>query len=158
MDRAEFIAAYGGLYEHSPWIAASVYDAGLEARHDTREGLFRALSTTMLGAPRAQRLALIRAHPELACSAATALTRDSKSEQSSAGLDRCSPTELQGFASLNREYREKFAFPFIIAVRGLDRPAILRAFTERLANPPEAEFRIALEQINRIAWNRLEAL
>jgi 2-oxo-4-hydroxy-4-carboxy-5-ureidoimidazoline decarboxylase len=105
----------------------------------------------------ARQLELIRAHPELAGKAAVRgeLTDDSKLEQAGAGLDRCSPEEFERLQRLNREYGEKFDFPFIIAVKGLDRAAILAAIAERLEHSPAEEFAAALAQIHRIAALRL---
>src|SRR5207237_4146801 len=108
----------------------------------------------------ARQLALIRAHPELAGKAAVRgeLTVDSRQEQSGAGLTQNSPAEFARLTELNRAYNAKFGFPFIIAVKGLDRTAIIARFAERLDRDRAAEFEEALQQIARIAWLRLEAL
>jgi OHCU decarboxylase len=98
-------------------------------------------------------LALIRAHPDLGNR--LAMSRESASEQKGAGLDACSPEEFAEFQKLNADYKAKFGFPFIIAVRGLDRSAILAAFRTRLSNNADAEFATALEQIHRIAGFRI---
>jgi 2-oxo-4-hydroxy-4-carboxy-5-ureidoimidazoline decarboxylase len=112
------------------------------------------------GAGEDAQLALIRAHPELAGKAAVRgqLTADSKAEQSGAGLNQCSPQEFARLQELNRAYNAKFGFPFIIAVKGLDRAAIIARFAERLERDRATEFEEALQQIARIAWLRLEAL
>ena len=111
-------------------------------------------------APRAERLALLRGHPDLAGKAAVAgdLTAESRGEQASAGLDRCNPEEFQRLQALNAAYKEKFGFPFILAVKGLTREAILAAFEARLAGAPDAEFATALAQVDRIARLRLAVL
>ena len=103
---------------------------------------------------------LIRAHPDLAGRAALAgsLTRDSTSEQQSAGIDQCSAEELARFHDLNSRYKTKFGFPFVMAVRGRQRSEILAAFERRLAGSPEAEFATALEEIHKIAALRLSEL
>jgi OHCU decarboxylase len=107
-----------------------------------------------------RQLALIRAHPDLAGKAAVAgeLTDDSETEQSRAGLDRCSPEEYARFQALNDEYRRKFGFPFVMAVRNSSRGDILAAFESRLGNDYDEEFENALIEIHKIARMRLVAL
>lgn len=158
LSRDAFIESYGEIYEHSPWIAAQSWDAGLEAPHDTASGLAEQLRRQVDAASAQAQLALIRAHPDLAGKAAMAgeLTDDSRQEQAGAGLDQCTPEEFARFERLNAAYLERFDFPFVIAVRGLDRHAILDAFETRLNNTPDEERRTAIEQIHRIARLRLE--
>jgi 2-oxo-4-hydroxy-4-carboxy-5-ureidoimidazoline decarboxylase len=111
------------------------------------------------GAP-AEQLALLNAHPDLAGRAAIAgqLTEASRGEQAGAGLDRLTPAEFARFSSLNAAYRDRFGFPFILAVKGADKYTILTAFEARIASPPADEFRTALEQVCRIVRFRLEAV
>ena len=111
-------------------------------------------------AGRARQLALLRAHPELAGKLALRkeLTAESLSEQASARLDQCSSEEFARFTALNTQYNAKFGFPFIIAVRGLQRADILAAFERRISNGAEDEFRTALDQVQKIARLRLEAM
>jgi OHCU decarboxylase len=160
VDRAGFVARFGGVFEHSPWIAEAAWDAGLPADSDTAPGLHRALCAVLARAGPERQLALLRAHPCLAGRLALvgALTAESSAEQASAGLDRCTPEELGRFQSLNRAYEEKFGFPFIMAVRGVPRQAILDAFEQRIGNDAVAEFATALEQVERIALLRLQEL
>jgi 2-oxo-4-hydroxy-4-carboxy-5-ureidoimidazoline decarboxylase len=108
-------------------------------------------------ASREEQLALIRAHPELAGRAMVRreLTVDSASEQSGAGLDRCSPEEFARLTDLNARYNAKFAFPFILAVKGCDRAAVIAEFARRLERPPADEFAEALAQVARITALRL---
>jgi len=105
-------------------------------------------------------LALIRAHPDLAGKAQIAgeLTKDSTTEQSSAGLDQCSTEEYERFQTLNHDYQEKFGFPFVMAVRDSTRTEILAAFENRLENDPDTEFETALSEIHKIAALRLSAM
>jgi OHCU decarboxylase len=107
-----------------------------------------------------RQLELIRAHPDLVGKAAVAgeLTEDSSTEQASAGLDRCSPEEYERFEALNRAYRDKFGFPFVMAVRNSSRADILAAFGSRLDNHYDEEFETALAEIHKIAQLRLEAM
>lgn len=158
LDRAAFLARYGGVYEHSPWIAAAVWDKG--AATDDAEALARAMAAEVESADAPARLTLLRAHPDLAGKLALRgeLTAESTSEQAGAGLDQCSPEEFDAFQNLNAAYRERFGFPFILAVKGHDRAGILAAFRRRVSNDREAELREALDQVHRIARLRLLAL
>lgn len=158
LSRAAFVARFGGVYEHSPWVAEAVWDGGTVA--DSVGALAEAMRAAVEDAPEAARLALLRAHPDLAgrLALAGALTADSTAEQAAAGLDRCSPEELTAFQRLNTAYRARFGFPFIVAVRGLTREAILDRFGQRLGNGAAVEFRIALGEVHRIARLRLEAM
>ena len=160
MDRDDFLARFGGVFEHSPWIAEETFARGLGPEADSAEGLHRAMCAVMRAAPRERQLALIRAHPDLAGRLARrgALTEASRGEQASAGLDACSEEEFARFTELNAAYREKFGFPFVMAVRGRSRQEILAAFERRLDNDPETEFATALSEIEKIALLRLREL
>jgi 2-oxo-4-hydroxy-4-carboxy-5-ureidoimidazoline decarboxylase len=154
-DQAAFAAALGEVYEHAPWVA--------EAAHQRRPFVtLQALHEAMLAAARAapsdRRLALIKAHPDLAGKAARAgtMTQESTAEQASAGLDHLSDMEFAEFHRLNNAYREKFGFPFIICVRRHGKDSILRQFKLRLENPGAAEMETALGEIFRIAALRLD--
>ncbi len=157
LERARFVELFGGVFEHAPWIAEQAFDTG---PFHSIEALHAAMVEVMQQAPRKRQLALIRAHPDLARRAASAgaLTVASSAEQASAGLDQCTPAEFERFRELNDRYKEKFRFPFILAVRGRSRAEILAIFQQRLDNPPAAEFEQALNQIARIARLRLEEL
>lgn len=142
------------LFEHSPWV---------EARADARPtsgDRWADLMTVVREATADERLALIRAHPELAGKAAIdgTLTAASAGEQASAGLDRMTPDEYARFHDLNAAYRAKFDFPFIICVRLTDKAGILAAMKARLANDRDAEIATALEQIGEIVRLRLKDL
>lgn len=158
LSEEQFLAVYGGIYEHSPWVAQAVWDT--RPLPDAVDALHAAMKAVVDAAPRERRLALIRAHPDLAGRAAVAgaLSAASTAEQASAGLDRCSPDEVAAFQKLNAAYKARFGFPFVIAVRGLDRGDILDAFRRRLANDADTEFDTAIEQIHTIARLRLDAL
>lgn len=160
MDETTFVQVFGGIYEHSPWLAEAIFREGLTAADDSVIGLHQKLSVSLSQASREQQLTLIRAHPDLAGKAALAgqVTADSAAEQQAAGLDQCSVAELEQFHLLNAAYLDKFGFPFIIAVKGLDRSGILETFAQRLENAPDNEFNCALLEINKIAGFRLEAM
>jgi 2-oxo-4-hydroxy-4-carboxy-5-ureidoimidazoline decarboxylase len=160
MSRSTFVASYGPVYEHSPWIAEALYAGGLDESHDTAEGLASAMRAVVEAASPARRLDLLRAHPDLAGRLALRgeLTAQSSREQSGAGLDSCSPEELQRFTTLNEAYTARFGFPFIMAVRGASRAQILAAFERRLGNDAGVEFRTALDEVHKIALFRLRDL
>jgi 2-oxo-4-hydroxy-4-carboxy-5-ureidoimidazoline decarboxylase len=157
LDRDAFVALLGGVFEHSPWVAAASWDMRPFASTDALHAAMVA-AVDRLGETR--QLKLLRAHPELAGKAAIRgkLTDDSAQEQAGAGLDRCSPEELARLQALNAAYNTKFGFPFIVAVKGLDRAGIIQQFATRLEHDPATEFREALAQVARIARLRLTAL
>ncbi len=158
MARADFIARFSPVFEHSAWISEAAFDAGLPADASTAAGLHRALCAVLRAAPRESKQALIEAHPDLAGRLARTgqLTSDSIREQSSVGLDRLSDEEYAQFTTLNATYKEKFGIPFIMAVKGQTKEDILESFQRRITKDPEAEFAEALAQIERIAWLRLK--
>lgn len=147
-----FIARFGPVYEASPWVAEGVWP---DPPTDL-PGLAKAMAAVVDAAPRAKKLALIRAHPELAGRAKMAAA--SVQEQAGAGLDQCSAEEFEAFQRLNAAYNARFGFPFVVAVKGLTRADILAAFEARLASDPETEFATAIAQIHRIAAFRLADL
>lgn len=156
--RADFVARFGHVFEHSPWIPEAAYDAGLPADAATAQGLHRVLCAVLRAAPEDRKRALIKAHPDLAGRLARAgeLTADSTKEQASAGLDRLTDAEYERFTALNAAYGQKFAMPFILAVKGRNKADILAAFEARIENDPETEFETALAQIEQIALLRLK--
>jgi ureidoglycolate lyase len=158
MTRDAFVARYGGVYEHSPWIAEALWDSG--GVPDGQDGLAGAMAARVEAAGEEAQLALLRAHPDLAGKLAVRgeLTAASTSEQAGAGLDQCTPEEFDAFQRLNEAYKARFGFPFILAVKGYDRAGILNAFRHRVGNDRAAEFREALDQVHRIARLRLQAL
>ncbi len=155
LDRAGFVAAIGAVFEHSPWIAERAWD---RRPFDDLDALMAAMLAVVEAATGDEKLALIRAHPDLAGKAARAgaLTERSTAEQAGAGLDRLSDEEFQRFHRLNDAYKTRFGFPFVIAVRGHTKETILAAFATRLGNTPAAETVEALRNIGLIARFRLE--
>jgi len=160
MDRAAFIARFGGVFEHSPWVAEGAWDAGLTPAQDSAEGLHAAMAAVLRAAPHDRQLGVLNAHPDLAGRLAVRgeLTAESTAEQASAGLDRCTPEEFARFTELNDAYKARFGFPFIMAVKGRTRAEILDAFERRVHHTPEEEFTTALAQVERIALLRLKDL
>jgi OHCU decarboxylase len=152
----EFVARLGGIFEHSPWVAARV--AAQRPFASCRQ-LQEAMCAAVARATAAEQLALIRAHPTLGSRGRrAALTDNSAREQRRAGLDACTPEDFARLDRLNAAYLEKFAMPFILAVRGLDPAAIIDCFERRLANEAPVERRTALEEIGLIAGYRLADL
>tara|TARA_B100000315_G_scaffold242995_1_gene265872 strand:- start:279 stop:803 length:525 start_codon:yes stop_codon:yes gene_type:complete len=160
MDRLDFVRVFGGVYEHSPWIAEQVFDKRLVKIHNNAVDLHFAMASVVEFADKEQKLLLLRAHPDLAGKLAISgeLTEDSTSEQASADLGNCTAEEFAAFQSLNDQYKEKFGFPFILAVRGYHRAEILEIFRQRVDNDADTEFDEALTQVHRIALLRLKAI
>lgn len=160
LEETDFVARYGSVFEHSAWIAERAWKSELGPANDTALGLHFALRTQFRAATPEERLAVLRAHPDLAgkLAAARRLTAESTAEQASAGLDALTDDEREKFTALNTAYVQKFGFPFIIAVRDNTRAGILEAFEKRLANSAEEEFATACAQVERIAFLRLKAV
>lgn len=157
MYREEFISRFGAVFERSPWVAEGAWE---RRPFDDLDGLHAAFVRTVHDAPEERRVALIRAHPDLARKAALAgeLTEESANEQASAGLDRLSPEEYERFHRLNAAYREKFGLPYVVCVRDHTRETIFAGAEERLSNTREEEIGAALYEISRISRLRLEDL
>ncbi|WP_435257763.1 allantoinase PuuE [Thioclava sp. FR2] len=160
MTRDRFVGRFGSIFEHSPWIADRAFDLELGPAHDSAAGLHNALARMFRSASQNERLAVLRAHPDLAGKLAQAkrLTAESTAEQASAALDALTDAERASFETLNTAYVEKHGFPFIIAVRDNTKASILAAFETRIANDTETEFATACRQVERIAELRLKDL
>ena len=158
MDRETFVARYGGIFEHSPWIAERAFGMELGPAHDSAVGLHNALCRMFRSASEAERLGVLTAHPDLAGKLAQAkrLTAESTHEQASAGLDALTDAERAEFTALNEAYVARHGFPFIIAVRDHDKAGILAAFRRRIDNDRPTEFAEACAQVERIAALRLQ--
>lgn len=160
LDKVSFINQLKDIYEHSEWVAEGLYEQhatlanGQQPLHDAVKA---AMQDIVNQADDERKLALLCAHPDLAGKAALAgeLTDASTSEQAGAGLDQCSPEELATFTELNTEYRSKFGFPFIMAVKGATKDQILAGFKERVPNDRDTEFTRALNEVHKIAGFRL---
>jgi 2-oxo-4-hydroxy-4-carboxy-5-ureidoimidazoline decarboxylase len=156
-SKDDFAAALANVFEYSPWIAEQA--AALRPFAGVNE-LFAAMRSAVDRAPEELRLALIRAHPDLASKTqrAAGLTAESNAEQNSAGLDRLSDAEYKAFERVNNAYRAKFGFPYIVCVRRHTRDSILRDFERRLPNGAQAEAQTSIAEICRIAALRLDQL
>lgn len=157
MSRERFVEAFGGIFEHSPWIAEGAWALELGPAHDTALGVHNALARVFRSATHEQRHGVLTAHPDLAgkLAAAKRLTAESTAEQASAGLDALTDEERARFTQLNTDYVTKHGFPFIIAVRDNTKATILAAFERRIGNDTETEFAEACKQVERIAELRL---
>jgi len=158
LDRDAFVARFGGVFEHSPWVAQRAW---LRRPFVSLDALHAAMMAAVREAPREEQLALVRAHPELAGREATqgALTADSSSEQGRLGFTRLSRDEFETMARLNRAYREKFGFPCIVALRlHASRGSVMQEMERRIGNDADTELANALEQIGHITRGRLERL
>ncbi|MDQ6437322.1 allantoinase PuuE [Mesorhizobium sp. LHD-90] len=158
LGREEFVEKFGGIFEHSPWIAERAFELELGPAHDSAGGLVNALCRAFRSASEDERLGVLKAHPDLAGKLAQAkrLTVESTREQASAGLDALTDAERARFTELNGAYVEKFGFPFIIAVKGRTKAEILSAFETRIGNDRATEFATACGQVERIALLRLK--
>jgi 2-oxo-4-hydroxy-4-carboxy-5-ureidoimidazoline decarboxylase len=157
LEREEFVSLLGRAFEDSPWVAERAWNS--RPFREVNE-LHEAMAKAVRDAPEEYRMALFRAHPDLAGKAAVAgeLTPESGREQTSAGLDRLTPEEYDAFTRMNAAYREKFGFPMIVCVREHTKESILRNARSRLGNSREEEVRTALGEIAKIASLRLQDL
>lgn len=154
LGREEFVSRLGPAFEDSPWVADGAWKfRPFEDVDELHGAMVRVVET----ASDERRMALIRAHPDLAGKAAVAgeLTPESEGEQASAGLDRLTPEEYDAFTRMNSAYREKFRFPMIACVREHTKESILRNAESRLDNTPEGEVETALGEVYKIAHLRL---
>jgi OHCU decarboxylase len=158
MDRDTFVARFGSVFEHSPWIAHRAFDSELGPAHDSAEGIHNALVRQFRMASEQERLKVLKAHPDLAgkLAAARRLTAESSREQAGAGLDALTDEKRKRFTELNDAYTGKFGFPFIIAVKGKNSDEILQQFETRLHNDRETELVTACRQVEQIARFRIE--
>jgi len=157
LDRDAFVAAFGGIFEDSPWVAWRAWDSRPFASSPSvsRADLHRAMTRQVESASRDEQLALLRAHPDLGARAR--MSRESAREQAGAGLDQLTPEEYAELTALNRAYRDKFGFPFLFAVKGSGKREIMEALRRRVGADVETELAEALAQVYRIASFRLEA-
>jgi len=160
MCRDDFVTVYGGVFEHSPWVAERAHRLELGPMHDSATGLHNALCRAFRSADVEKRLGVLTAHPDLAgkLAAAKRLTTLSTSEQANAGLDALTDAERVIFTDLNNAYVSKHGFPFIIAVRDHTKESILKAFGARMNNDHAEELDEACRQVERIAKFRLRDL
>lgn len=157
VPKALFVEVFGRVWEHAPWIAEATWDAGVTAGHDAPAALHAAMARVMRASSPERQRQLLLGHPDLAGKLATVgeMTAESVGEQASAGLDRLTSDDRVRFTALNEAYKARFGIPFIMAVAGTGKDAVLAAFEARLESTPEAEFETALAEVEKIALLRL---
>jgi 2-oxo-4-hydroxy-4-carboxy-5-ureidoimidazoline decarboxylase len=151
LGREDFVKAVGWVFEGSAWVAERAWNNRI---FEDADSLHQAMVEQVEAASREEQLALLRAHPDLGTRAR--VTAASSAEQAGAGLDHLTPPEFERLLRLNTEYRDKFGFPFLFAVKGSTKHDILRALEQRLEDDSEQEYREALRQVYRIARFRIE--
>ena len=155
----KFVNILKSIYEHSPWVPERLLSKeGIEIK--TKRELRLQMKQIVDDASKIEKLNLIRAHPELGnkLQKTKKLTRFSQEEQKSVGLDQCTEEEFEILTSLNKEYRSKFEFPFIIAVKGLSKNYIIENMKKRIKNNLEEEFNTAISEVHKIAKLRINDL
>ena len=157
MDRDDFVAYFGGVFEESPWIAREAWES---RPFGSVDALHAAMVWVVEHSPRVARLELIRAHPDLAGKAAIAgaLTPESTREQTAAGLDRLTPAQYERITTLTAAYRERFGFPFVVCAREHTADSIIATAAARLEARSDEEEQTALSEIAKIARLRLDDL
>jgi len=148
LSRVAFVDALGWVFEQSPWVAERAWE---HRPFESLEALHKTMIEEVERASPEEQLALLRAHPDLG--ARTKMSAASTNEQAAAGLDQQTPDA--DLDKLNAQYREKFGYPFLFAVKGTSRSEVIETLHRRLAARPEEEFRESLRQVSRIAWWRL---
>lgn len=153
----EMVDYLEGTYEHSRWVAQALYVTARLDNISTVTELANAMKAIVDNSSREEKLDILQNHPDLGkkVEQLKELTKESQQEQSAAGLDTLEGDELEMFTTLNSKYKEKFQFPFILAVRNASKHTVLAALKGRYPNPPEVEFVTAMSQVHKIAWMRL---
>jgi 2-oxo-4-hydroxy-4-carboxy-5-ureidoimidazoline decarboxylase len=151
VDTETFVDELGDVYEHSPWVPERV---AADRPFDSVDDLHEHMAEAVRNATEERKLELLRAHPDLG--EQTEMTDASEQEQASAGLDELGPEQYETFQRLNETYRDRFEFPFIMAVKGASPDEIQAAMEARIDNAEREEFETALEQVHEIARLRLE--
>jgi len=156
LSKSEFIKVFANIFENAIWIAEELYN---QKPFDNFEELSSKMLNIFETATKGEQLKILNAHPDLAnITKKNLLTPDSLKEQTSAGLDQCTEVEFDEFKHLNEQYKKKFGFPFILAVKGRTKIEILNNFRKRISSDPEIEFDEAVKQVKQIASLRLKEL
>lgn len=156
LSETEFTEVFGNIFENASWIAEKLYG---QKPFKNFQDLSKKMILIFESADNENKLKILNSHPDLADKAKIgSLTIDSNKEQSNAGLDRCTEEELNKFKNLNTEYKNKFGFPFILAVKGRNKLEILDNFKKRVLSDKQIEFNEAIKQVKQIASLRLKEL
>ena len=153
LSKSDFISIFGNVFEKTQWIAEKAYDS---KPYKNFEELFSKMMEIFENSKKERHLEILNANPDLAVE--KKLTEDSKNEQKNASLNQCTNEEFVEFKKLNEEYKKKFGFPFIIAVKGKNKEEILNSFRQRITNNINLEFEEAKEQVKKIASFRLSEI
>ena len=156
LPKSEFIKVFGNIFESSSWISEELYKL---KPFDNFEDLSAKILDIFENTTKENQMEILRAHPDLANKTKIgSLTTDSKNEQNSAGLDKCTSEEFDEFKNLNFEYKKKFGFPFIFAVKDKSKLEILASFRKRISCDINIEFEEAKKQVKQIANMRLNKI
>ena len=153
LNKSDFLSIFGNVFEKTEWIAEKCYDL---KPYNSIDELFLKMMEIFENAKKESHLEILNAHPDLAVE--KKLTKDSKNEQKNASLNQCTDQEFIEFNNLNKKYKKKFSFPFIIAVKGKNKEEILNIFRQRIANNINLEFEEAKKQVKKIASFRLNEI
>ena len=153
LSKSDFISIFGNFFEKTEWIAQKSYDS---KPYKNFEELFSKMMEVFENSNKESHIKILNAHPDLAVE--KKLTKDSKNEQKNASLNQCTEKEFIEFKKLNEEYKKKFGFPFIIAVKGKNKEEILNSFRQRITNNINLEFEEAKKQVKKIANFRLSEI
>ncbi len=153
LSKSDFISIFGNVFEKTEWIAQKSYDS---KPYKNFEELFSKMMEAFENSNKENHIKILNAHPDLAVE--KKLTKDSKNEQKNASLNQCTDEEFIEFKKLNEEYKKKFRFPFIIAVKGKNKEEILNSFRQRITNNINLEFEEAKKQVKKIANFRLSEI
>ena len=153
LNKSEFLSIFGNVFEKTEWIAEKCFDS---KPYNSVEELFLKMMEIFENAKKERHLEILNAHPDLAVE--KKLTKDSKNEQKNASLNQCTDQEFMEFNELNKKYKKKFSFPFIIAVKGKNKQEILNIFRQRITNNINLEFEEAKKQVKKIATFRLSEI
>ena len=153
LSKSDFISIFGNVFEKTEWIAQKSYDL---KPYKNFEELFSKMMEVFENSNKENHIKILNAHPDLAVE--KKLTKDSKNEQKNASLNQCTDEEFIEFKKLNEEYKKKFRFPFIIAVKGKNKEEILNSFRQRITNNINLEFEEAKKQVKKIASFRLSKI
>ena len=153
LSKVEFISIFGNIFEKTEWIAESCYKS---KPYNNLDELILKMMKIFENTEKEKHLEILNSHPDLAVE--KKLTKDSKNEQKNASLNQCTDKEFIEFKKLNEEYKKKFGFPFIIAVKGKNKEEILNSFRQRITNNINLEFEEAKKQVKKIASFRLSEI
>ena len=153
LSKAEFISIFGNIFEKTEWVAEKCYES---KPYNNLDELVSKMMKIFENIEKEKLLEILNSHPDLVVE--KKLTKDSKNEQKNASLNQCNDEEFLEFKKLNEEYKKKFGFPFIVAVKGKNKEEILNSFRQRITNNINLEFEEAKKQVKKIASFRLSEI